>query len=88
MPWPQDFVAHGYDMKWLHRTILNTAAYQRSWQTNATNRLDNRNFSHALVRRLPAEVVNDVLRQATANRQQADAMVQEIENSGDRAGRR
>ncbi len=72
------FVDHGYDMKWLQRTILNTAAYQRSWQINPTNRLDNRNFSHALVRRLPAEVVNDVLRQATANRKQADAMVQEI----------
>jgi hypothetical protein len=88
----EGFVSHGYDMKWVHRTILNTAAYQRSWRTNATNRLDNHNFSHALVRRLPAEVVNDVLRQATANRQQADAMVQEIEtraigpapNAGDR----
>jgi hypothetical protein len=74
------FVAHDYDMKWLHRTILNTAAYQRSWRINATNRLDNRNFSHALVRRLPAEVVNDVLRQATANRPQAEAMFSEIEN--------
>ena len=61
-------------MKWLHRTILNTAAYQRSWRTNATNRLDNHNFSHALVRRLPAEVVNDVLQQATATGRQAEAM--------------
>jgi hypothetical protein len=86
------FIDHGYDMKWVHRTILNTAAYQRSWQTNATNRLDNHNFSHALVRRLPAEVVNDVLRQATAVKQQADAMVRDIEtraigpapNAGDR----
>ncbi len=74
------FVAHGYDMKWLHRTILNTAAYQRSWQTSATNHMDNHNFSHALVRRLPAEVVNDVLRQATASRPQAEAMYSDIEN--------
>jgi hypothetical protein len=76
----QGFIAHNYDMKWVHRTILNTAAYQRSWQTNATNRLDNHNFSHALVRRLPAEVVNDVLRQATANKMQADAMIRDVEN--------
>ena len=76
----EDFVAHGYDMKWLHRAILNTDAYQRSWRTNATNRLDNHNFSHSLVRRLPAEVVNDALQQATANRRQAEAMVGDIEN--------
>ena len=88
----QGFVEHDFDMKWLHRTILNTAAYQRSWQINATNRLDNHNFSHALVRRLPAEVVNDVLREATAFRQQADAFAFDIEkraigpepNAGDR----
>ncbi len=76
----EGFVAHHYDMKWLHRTILNTAAYQRSWRTNASNQLDNHNFSHALVRRLPAEVVNDVLMQATANRQQAEAMQTSMEN--------
>jgi hypothetical protein len=73
------FADHDYDMKWVHRTILNTAAYQRSWQTNETNKLDNHNFSHALVRRLPAEVVNDVLRQATAESKQADAMYSNIE---------
>jgi len=62
----QSFVAHGYDMKWLHREIAASAAYQRSWQPNETNRLDNRNFSHAVIRRLPAEVAYDALVQATA----------------------
>jgi hypothetical protein len=53
-------------MKWLHREIAASAAYQRSWQPNETNRLDSRNFSHAVVRRLPAEVAYDALVQATA----------------------
>ena len=29
-----EFVAHGYDLKWLHREILNSDTYQRSWRTN------------------------------------------------------
>jgi len=61
-----EFVARGYDMKWLHREITNSDAYQRSWKPNDTNRLDNRNFSHAVIRRLPAEVAYDALVQATA----------------------
>ncbi len=55
-------------MKWLHRTIANSHAYQRSWRTNETNKTDERNFSHALIRRLPAEVTIDAIQQATANR--------------------
>jgi hypothetical protein len=76
----QGFVAHNYDMKWLNRTILNTAAYQRSWKENPTNRLDNRNFSRALIRRLPAEVVNDALVQVTANDNRASTMRSTIED--------
>ena len=59
------FVKSGYDVKWLHREILNSDTYQRSWKTNETNRLDEKNFSHAVIRRLPAEVVYDGLRMAT-----------------------
>jgi hypothetical protein len=61
------FVAHNYDLKWLHRTILESDTYQRSWRPNPTNRLDDRNFSHALVRRLPAESLVDAVKQATAS---------------------
>jgi hypothetical protein len=61
------FIAHGYDMKWLHREILNSDTYQRSWKTNDTNKLDEKNFSHAVIRRLPAEVVNDAINMATAS---------------------
>lgn len=59
------FAASGYDLKALHRLLLNTHAYQRSRQPNETNRGDRRNFSHALVRRLGAEQVIDALGQAT-----------------------
>src|SRR5262249_31799911 len=61
------FVAHGFDMKWLHREIANSEAYQRSPRANATNRLDERNFSRAVIRRLPAEVLLDAIAQATAS---------------------
>ena len=61
------FVESGYDMKWLHRTILNSDAYQRSWRPNETNKHDDRNFARMIVRRLPAEVVADAINQATAS---------------------
>jgi hypothetical protein len=62
----EEFVAHGFDMKWLHREIASSGTYQSSWRPNDTNALDERNFSHALVRRLPAEVAYDALAMATA----------------------
>jgi hypothetical protein len=62
----QGFIDHGFDMKWLHREIAGSHAYQRSLKTNNTNRLDEKNFSHALARRLPAEVLFDAITQATA----------------------
>src|SRR5690606_13955822 len=50
------FVEHGYDLKWLHREIASSRTYQLSWRPNETNRLDERNFSRAVLRRMPAEV--------------------------------
>jgi len=61
------FVKHDYDMKWLHREIVTSRTYQMSWRPNETNRLDQRNFSHAVVRRLPAEVAFDAIREATSS---------------------
>lgn len=63
----EQFVTNGYDMKWLHRTIASSRTYQLSWKPNDTNRDDERNFSHALIRRMPAEVTIDAILQATAN---------------------
>src|SRR5581483_4200479 len=61
----QDFVKHKYDLRHLHRRILNLAAYQRSWQTNATNAKDERNYSHRLLRRMSAEQMVDAVAQVT-----------------------
>ena len=74
-----DYLANGfieshYDLKWLHRSILNSATYQRTWQSNETNALDRRNFSHALLRRLPAETAYDALRIALSDSEQARAL--------------
>lgn len=66
------FRDHKYDMKWLHREICNSRTYQLSWQSNESNRLDERNFSRAVPRRLPAEVAYDAVVQATASDAQLD----------------
>ncbi len=60
-----EFVAQGYDMKWLHRAIAGSRTYQLSSETNSTNAADTRRFSHARLRRLQAEVVVDSIVQAT-----------------------
>jgi hypothetical protein len=62
-----EFVNNEYDMMWLHRQIVTSDAYQRSWRPNETNREDRRNYSRAIPRRIPAEVVYDGLKQATAS---------------------
>ncbi len=61
----QGFADHGYDMKWLHKEILNSDTYQRSWRPNETNKLDEKNFSRMNPRRVPAEVALDAIKQAT-----------------------
>ena len=67
LDWLADgFIDSGYDMKWLHRQVAGSDTYQRSWKPNATNRNDLRNFSRAIPRRIPAEVVYDAMKQATA----------------------
>ncbi len=61
------FIESGFDMKWVHRTIANSRTYQSTWKPNDTNGKDERNFSRAIPRRLPAEVALDALQQATAS---------------------
>lgn len=57
----QDFTAHGYDLKQLMRTILNSRTYQLSSEPNDTNLADTKNFSRSLKRRLTAEVLLDAI---------------------------
>jgi hypothetical protein len=61
----QDFLAHHFDVKHVIRTVMNSAAYQRSSQTLLENAADDRFYSHYLIRRLPAEVILDAYAQVT-----------------------
>ena len=73
------FVKSGFDMKWVHREILNSDAYQRSWKVNATNQHDDKNFSRYVIRRLPAEVAADAIRQATGSEQRVKELASNME---------
>ncbi len=76
------FIEHKFDMRWLHRTIIASDTYQRSWETNATNVHDRRNFSRFQPRRLPAEVLFDAVTLATTSDQKQEKL---ISQSDDRA---
>jgi hypothetical protein len=61
----EDFVAHGWDLKHLVRTIVRSHTYQRSYKSNEWNESDTVNFSHAIPRRLSAEELFDAILIAT-----------------------
>jgi hypothetical protein len=65
----KDFIAHDFDVRHLLRTILNSRTYQLSARVNRFNADDQRNFSHALPRRLSAEQLLDSISQATGIRE-------------------
>ena len=54
-------VKNNYDLKKMIRTITHSRTYQLSSKPNATNLSDEQNFSRALFRRLPAEVLMDAV---------------------------
>jgi len=56
-----DFVAHGFDVKHLIRTIMNSRVYQLSALTNRFNGEDNKYFSHAITKLYTAEQLFDAL---------------------------
>jgi hypothetical protein len=60
-----DFVSHGYDLKQLMRTIMQSRVYQLSSLPNQYNLADTKNFSRAYRRRLPAEVLLDAVSHVT-----------------------
>jgi hypothetical protein len=60
------FVSDNYDLKKLVRDICNSRTYQLSTRTNETNATDARNFSHAMIRRVRAEVLLDCISRVTA----------------------
>jgi mono/diheme cytochrome c family protein len=62
----EKFVSYNYDFKKLVRDICTSRTYQLSTRTNETNVADTRNFSHAMIRRVRAEVLLDCISQVTA----------------------
>ncbi len=60
-----DFVGHGFDVKQLIRTVLESATYQTASEPNAQNANDEKYYSHYVIRRLPAEVLLDAYSQVT-----------------------
>lgn len=61
----KDFTDHDFDIKHLIRTIMNSAAYQRSSKPDETNRQDERHYSRYIIKRLPAEAMLDAISQVT-----------------------
>jgi hypothetical protein len=61
----QKFTGQNFDFKKLVREICRSRTYQLSSQANETNAGDTRDFSHAPIRRLRAEVLNDIISQVT-----------------------
>ncbi|MCC2672232.1 MAG: Bacterial Ig-like domain (group 2) [Armatimonadetes bacterium] len=61
----KDFVDHKFDLKQMHRTILNSRTYQESSVPNQYNRHDVSNFARYYPKRLMAEQLYDSISQAT-----------------------
>jgi hypothetical protein len=75
----QGFIEHNFDMKWVHREIVNSRTYQLSWQPNATNAKDERNFARCVPRRMPAEVAVDAINVAVASDEKAATFVSTVQ---------
>ena len=56
-----DFVAHGYDLRWTLRRIALSESYARSADTLPQNATDDRFYSHALQKPLEPEVLADAI---------------------------
>lgn len=58
-------VEYKFDVRLLARDICNSKTYQLATHTNSDNAWDDRNFSHAKIRRMRAEVLLDCISQVT-----------------------
>ncbi|MCA9450352.1 MAG: DUF1553 domain-containing protein, partial [Candidatus Omnitrophica bacterium] len=61
----KEMTDHNFDLKHLMRTILNSAAYQRSSAPSDSAQPDSKYYSQYIMRRLQAEVILDAYSQAT-----------------------
>lgn len=61
----QDLIRHQFDIKAVHRSILNSRTYQSSSKPNKYNRTDTTNFARYYPKRMMAEQLYDSISQAT-----------------------
>ena len=63
----QDFIGSGFDVRHLQQLICKSRTYQLSIATHRWNADDKINYSHAMARRLPAEVLFDAVLRVTGS---------------------
>ncbi|MDG2221479.1 MAG: DUF1549 domain-containing protein [Rubripirellula sp.] len=68
------FVQSDFNIAQIQRMICNSRTYQLSVATNEMNSDDSLNYSHALPRRLPAEVIYDAVHALTGSQSQIPGM--------------
>ncbi|WP_246128411.1 DUF1549 domain-containing protein [Planctopirus ephydatiae] len=61
----REFLTHGFDTQHMMRLICKSRTYQLSVDANKWNEDDKINYSHAMARRLPAEVLYDSIFRGT-----------------------
>jgi Protein of unknown function (DUF1549)/Protein of unknown function (DUF1553) len=66
----KELIDHKFDMKYMVGLILNSRTYQLSAQANETNVADDRYFSRFLPRPMPAQVLLDMINQASGAKEQ------------------
>jgi hypothetical protein len=60
-----EFIQSGFNVQHMIKLICKSRTYQHSYATSKWNADDDVNYSHALARRLPAEVLFDTIHRAT-----------------------
>ena len=63
----KEFIQHNFDARYIMRMICKSRAYQLSIVPNKWNADDKINYSHAMARRLPAEVLYDTVFKVTGS---------------------
>ncbi len=63
----REFIEHHFDMRHMLRLICRSRTYQLSIDVQRWNADDRLNYSHAIARRLPAEVLYDAIHRATGS---------------------
>lgn len=73
------FIENGYDLHWLHRKIILSNAYQRSWQPTSTNKYPQQHFARYRLSRIPSEVLVDAIAISTDSNQDAKAAGKQLQ---------